>query len=103
MKHDIQNSLSPVSQKSYKKYWDSFKQFTYQHFHSSPVKATSLVIQQFITYLARYKNLSISSIRCHLAAISFNIKLKSNTDPAKNFAISRLLKIYTKLDKPKTF
>ena len=51
--------------------------------------------------LARYKNLAISSIRCHLAAISFNIKLKSNTDPTKSFAISRL-KTYTKLDKPKT-
>ena len=51
--------------------------------------------------LARYKNLTISSIRCHLAAISFIIKLKSNTDPTKSFAISRL-KTYTKLDKPKT-
>ena len=102
MKNDIQNSLSPSSQISYRKYWDSFKQFTYQHFHISPVKATSLEIQQFITYLARYKNLAISSIRCHLAAISFNIKLKRNTDPTKSFAISRLLKTYTKLDKPKT-
>ena len=95
-------SSSPSSQISYRKYWDSFKQFTYQHFHISPVKATSLEIQQFITYLARYKNLAISSIRCHLAAISFNIKLKRNTDPTKSFAISRLLKTYTKLDKPKT-
>ena len=51
--------------------------------------------------LARYKILTISSIRCHLAAISFNIKLKSNTDPTKSFAISGL-KTYTKLDKPKT-
>ena len=45
--------------------------------------------------------MTISSIRCHLAAISFIIKLKSNTDPTKSFAISRL-KTYTKLDKPKT-
>ena len=50
--------------------------------------------------LARYKNLTIS-IRCHLAAINFNIKLKSNRDPTKSFAISKL-KTYTKLDKPKT-
>ena len=37
---------------------------------------------------------SISSIRCHLAAISFNIKLKSNTDPTKSFAISTLENVY---------
>lgn len=62
--------------------------------------ATSFEIQHFITYLSRYRLLSISSVRCYLSSIGFHIKLHSNNDPTKSFAISRLLKTYSQLSKP---
>lgn len=97
---DLYNSLAPSSRKQYKSYWNVFKTFISHYFKIEPVYATSYEIQHFVTYLSQYKHLGVSSIRCYLSSIGFHIKLKTNSDPTKSFALSRLLKTYSKISKP---
>ena len=58
------------------------------------------VIKQLMYEYLCHSCRTISPIRGYLSAISFNFKLKFEFDPTKSFAISRLLKTYTKLSKP---
>ncbi len=101
MELDVNNSLAKNSQKLYTKYWSNFTQFLRTHFSIAPLHCTPFEVQHYITYLSHFQHLSISSIRGHLSAISYHIQLKTNYDPTKSFAISRLLKTYSKKSIPK--
>lgn len=94
MIRDIHQSLAISTQQQYEKYFRTFEQFILAHFTVHPLKVSSFEIQHFITYLARYKHSCISTIRCYMSAISYYIKLNTDLDPTKSYAITRLLKTY---------
>lgn len=97
MKEDLENALSVNSRKQYSKYWQQFKRFIKSKFNFlPPCQINSNHIQLFMTYLHRIKNLTVSTIRCFLSAISFKIRSKYDYDPTKSFAIAVLLRSYSK-------
>ena len=56
-------------------------------------------IKNYITYLNKFQNLKVSTIRSHLSAIAFYIQAKYDRDPTASFAIKKLLHFYAKKDK----
>ena len=89
--------MEPSSFKTYCRIWLAFQAFVIFILNKSmTLPVTSQIVIWYITYL-HLSNYSLSSVRSHLAVISFVHKVRSLIDPCNNFIVAKMIKGYEKL------
>lgn len=100
----LQSAYNPSTILYYNKCYDRFQTFLRDHSLPQNPPFYTAHIALFVSFLFSQK-LSLSTIRTHLGAIAFHLKLNSFGDNTKDFLITRILKGInsSQLKRPKLF
>jgi hypothetical protein len=93
----IGNSLSEESKLSYKKTFQSFRQFISDHIDNT-VQPLPPVLSHLVLYIAFCftKGLAVATVRTHIAALGFIFQLGGFTDITQHFVIKKQLQGFAK-------